>query len=90
MSRLTVLTALLCAWLQLELERKRMDELHRERDMLSKMRTQADNATSRQSDLVKVRACCSAVVVVVVVLLLLTLLLLCTWPCSCLYHPPCW
>jgi hypothetical protein len=36
------------------MERRRIDELHRERDMLSKMRAQADNATTRQSDLVKV------------------------------------
>ena len=37
-----------------EAERKKQDELMRERDILNKLKTSAENATSRQMDLVKV------------------------------------
>mmetsp|Transcript_826 Transcript_826/g.1952 ORF Transcript_826/g.1952 Transcript_826/m.1952 type:complete len:874 (+) Transcript_826:61-2682(+) len=39
---------------QAELERKKQDELMRERDILNKLKTQAENATVRQQDLVKI------------------------------------
>ena len=37
-----------------EVERKKQDELIRERDILNKLKTQAENATQRQTDLVKI------------------------------------
>lgn len=39
---------------QSELERKKQEELMRERDILNKLKTQAENATQRQMDLVKI------------------------------------
>ena len=38
----------------LEVERKKQEELMRERDILTKLKTQAENATQRQIDLVKI------------------------------------
>lgn len=38
----------------LEGERKRFDDLVRERDVLTKLKTQAENASSRQVDLIKI------------------------------------
>ena len=37
-----------------EAERKKQEELMRERDILNKLKTQAENATQRQVDLVKI------------------------------------
>ena len=39
---------------ELESEKKRFDELVRERDILTKLRSQAENATERQLDLIKI------------------------------------
>jgi hypothetical protein len=41
-------------WVHSEAERKKQEELMRERDILNKLKTQAENATQRQMDLVKI------------------------------------
>ncbi|KAG2443529.1 hypothetical protein HXX76_001881 [Chlamydomonas incerta] len=39
---------------EVELEKKKLEELMRERDVLTKMRTQAENATQKQTDVIKI------------------------------------
>ena len=39
---------------QLETERKRYDDLVRERDILTKLKAQAENSSSKQMDLIKI------------------------------------
>jgi hypothetical protein len=43
-----------CGGSQVESEKKKLEELMRERDVLTKLRSQAESATQKQVDLIKI------------------------------------